>query len=140
MEAKYDGVGGLWRAIEGSYDAIILDIMLPGRSGFSVCGELRDAGVWTPILKFAELDWLIFSDRSPLPWNELWIALIYPIVWIMVVLIRGATDGWVPYPFFNPAQGYGVVALYALTIAVATIVFAATICAVSRSRPSAARR
>ncbi|TFD27030.1 response regulator transcription factor [Cryobacterium cryoconiti] len=47
---------GTMRATEGSYDAIILDIMLPGRSGFSVCAELRDAGVWTPILMFAALD------------------------------------------------------------------------------------
>ncbi|WP_277613107.1 Pr6Pr family membrane protein [Cryobacterium cryoconiti] len=82
----------------------------------------------------------MFSDRSPLPRNELWIALIYPIVWIMVVFLRGATDGWVPYPFLDPAQGYDVVALYALTFAVATIVFAAIVWAVSRSRPSAARR
>ena len=84
---------------------------------------------------YAALDWLIFNDRSSLRWNEIWIALIYPIVWITVVLFRGATDGWVPYPFLNPAQGYGVVALYALAIAAATIVFAAVIWAVSRLRP-----
>jgi hypothetical protein len=81
---------------------------------------------------YAALDWVIFSDRSPLPWKKIWVALVYPIVWIIVVLIRGATDGWVPYPFLNPAQGYGVVALYALAIAVATVVFAAIIWAVSR--------
>ena len=83
----------------------------------------------------AALDWLIFNDRSPLRWNEIWIALIYPIVWIMVVLVRGATDGWVPYPFLNPAQGYSIVALYALAIAVATVIFAAVIWTVSRSNP-----
>ena len=84
---------------------------------------------------YAALDWVIFRDRSPLRWNQIWIALIYPIVWIMVVLLRGATDGWVPYPFLNPTQGYGVVALYALAIAVATVVFAAVIWTVSRLRP-----
>ena len=63
---------------------------------------------------------------------ELWVALIYPVVWIIVVLIRGATDGWVPYPFLNPAQGYGVVALYAVTIAIAAVLFAALIWAASR--------
>ena len=43
-------------------------------------------------------------------------------------------DGWVPYPFLDPAQGYGVVALYALAIAVATVVFAGITWAVSRLR------
>jgi DNA-binding response OmpR family regulator len=45
-----DGVDGQWMAEEGTYDAIILDIMLPGRDGLEVCGNLRDAGIWTPIL------------------------------------------------------------------------------------------
>lgn len=84
---------------------------------------------------YAALDWLIFNDRSPLRWNGIWIALVYPIVWVSVVLLRGATDGWVPYPFLDPAQGYGVVALYALAIAVATVAFAAVIWTVSRLRP-----
>lgn len=85
---------------------------------------------------YAALDWVIFSDRSPLQWNRIWVALIYPLVWIIVILIRGATDGWVPYPFLNPEQGYGTVALYALAIAVATVVFAAITWAVSRLNPS----
>jgi two-component system OmpR family response regulator len=32
------------------YDAIVLDVMLPGRSGFEVCRELRRRGVWSPVL------------------------------------------------------------------------------------------
>lgn len=50
VEVAHDGDDGLWRAIEGAHDLIILDLMLPGRSGFQVCKELRDAGIWTPIL------------------------------------------------------------------------------------------
>jgi len=50
VEVAFDGDDGLWLATEGSFDAIILDLMLPGRSGFRVCSELRDAGNWTPIL------------------------------------------------------------------------------------------
>ena len=37
-------------AREGSYDAIVLDILLPGMNGYRVCQTLRDEGVWTPIL------------------------------------------------------------------------------------------
>ncbi|TFC91792.1 MULTISPECIES: Pr6Pr family membrane protein [Cryobacterium] len=113
---------------------VVYNVLLAGlEGGVSLAWANSVLHIVLPL--YAALDWLIFSDRSPLPWNELWIALIYPIVWIMVVLVRGATDGWVPYPFLNPAQGYGVVALYALAIAVATVVFAAIIWTVSRFRP-----
>ena len=50
VDLAFDGDEGLWLARECEYDAIVLDLMLPKRSGFEVCSELRDAGVWTPIL------------------------------------------------------------------------------------------
>ena len=40
----------LWMAQAVDYDAIVLDVMLPGRSGFEACRELRDRGVWAPVL------------------------------------------------------------------------------------------
>ncbi|MHA7276332.1 response regulator transcription factor [Arthrobacter sp. HLT1-21] len=56
VETEHDGPGGLWRATEGSFDAIVLDIMLPGMNGFVVCRELRRAGCWTPILMLTAKD------------------------------------------------------------------------------------
>ena len=60
VEIAYDGEDGLWMATEGSYDLIVLDIMLPGRNGYLICADLREAGDWTPILmltaKGGELD------------------------------------------------------------------------------------
>ena len=50
VDVAFDGTEGLWMAQEGAYDAIILDIMLPGLNGYKVCAQLRDAGNWTPIL------------------------------------------------------------------------------------------
>jgi two-component system, OmpR family, response regulator len=50
VEVAADGVDGLWRAREGSYDLILLDIMLPGRNGYRVCADLRQEGDTTPIL------------------------------------------------------------------------------------------
>ena len=44
------GTDGLWRARENTYDAIILDIMLPGLNGYRVCAALRAEGNWTPVL------------------------------------------------------------------------------------------
>src|SRR5882672_7907345 len=51
-----DGTEGKWQATECDYDAIILDIMLPGINGYDLCRELRDGGDWTPILMLTAKD------------------------------------------------------------------------------------
>src|SRR3712207_93886 len=56
LEVVADGLEGLWRAQEGSYDLNLLDIMLPGRDGYRVCAELRRAGDTTPILMLTAKD------------------------------------------------------------------------------------
>ena len=56
VEVAFDGNDGLWLATEGSYDLIVLDIMLPGRNGFQICTDLREAGNWTPILMLTAKD------------------------------------------------------------------------------------
>ena len=50
VDLEHDGPSGLWRATEGSYDVIVLDIMLPGMNGYELCRRLRETDVWTPIL------------------------------------------------------------------------------------------
>lgn len=56
VEAALTGTDGLWLAQEGSYDLIILDILLPGKNGFQICAEIRDSGDWTPILMLTAKD------------------------------------------------------------------------------------
>jgi two-component system OmpR family response regulator len=56
VDVALDGTTGLWRAREEPYDAIVLDIMLPGTNGYKVCRTLRDEGVWTPILMLTAKD------------------------------------------------------------------------------------
>lgn len=80
---------------------------------------------WTNLLLhlasgiFLLLDWLLEGPRTQLPWKRVWIVLAYPVAWLVVVLIRGATDGWFPYPFLDPANGYGSIAVVILMIVVA---------------------
>jgi two-component system alkaline phosphatase synthesis response regulator PhoP len=50
VESARDGEAGLARAESESFDVIILDLMLPRKSGFDVCRDLRQRGVTTPIL------------------------------------------------------------------------------------------
>jgi DNA-binding response OmpR family regulator len=50
VDVANTGTDGLWMATENPYDVIVLDILLPGMSGFEVCRKLREAGNWSPIL------------------------------------------------------------------------------------------
>jgi two-component system alkaline phosphatase synthesis response regulator PhoP len=50
VETASDGDAGLASAATGSYDLIVLDVMLPGMNGFDVCRGIRQRGVTTPIL------------------------------------------------------------------------------------------
>ena len=50
LDSEEDGQAGLAAALEGAYDLILLDVMLPKMSGFDVCQELRKRNVATPIL------------------------------------------------------------------------------------------
>ncbi len=55
------GEEGFELAATSPYDAIVLDVMLPGIDGFEVCARLRAAGVWTPVLMLTARD--AVSDR-----------------------------------------------------------------------------
>ena len=50
------GEDALWMAGSTSYDAIILDVMLPGINGFDACRRLREEGVWAPVLMLTARD------------------------------------------------------------------------------------
>ncbi|MEV0174203.1 response regulator transcription factor [Streptomyces sp. NPDC050803] len=56
VDLAHDGPRGLELAQDGDYDAIVLDVMLPGLNGYRVCGRLRAAGVWTPVLMLTAKD------------------------------------------------------------------------------------
>jgi two-component system OmpR family response regulator len=50
------GEDALWMAGSTGYDAIVLDVMLPGIDGFETCRRLRDDGVWSPVLLLTARD------------------------------------------------------------------------------------
>ena len=56
VDVAGDGEEALWYASEVSYDAIILDLMLPKVNGFKVCQQLRERDDWTPILMLTAKD------------------------------------------------------------------------------------
>jgi hypothetical protein len=72
------------------------------------------------------LDWLIDPPDTQLRYRDALLWTIYPVVWLVFTLVRGAADGWYPYPFLDPANGgYGSVAVMVVGITVGFLALSA---------------
>jgi two-component system, OmpR family, response regulator len=56
VDLARSGEDALWMAAATPYDAVVLDVMLPGIDGFQTCRKLRDEGVWAPVLLLTARD------------------------------------------------------------------------------------
>ena len=56
VDVAHDGRRGLELALENPYDAVVLDVMLPHVNGYRLCGRLREAGRWVPVLMLTAKD------------------------------------------------------------------------------------
>ena len=69
-----------------------------------------------PILAFT--GWLVFGPRPRVTGRTVWLAVIFPIAWLVYTLVRGAFVDWYPYPFVDVAKlGYGSVLANCLAVA-----------------------
>lgn len=129
---------GLVRGLAVTYIVIVGIVYATLLAPFGAAGGVQSPWanfvlhVVTPIL--ATLDWLLIGDRDHLPMSRLLLVMIYPAVWLAVVLIRGATDGWVPYPFLDPVNGYGLIAVVCLGVCAAILLVGWLVFRASRSR------
>ncbi|MEV7620003.1 response regulator transcription factor [Microbacterium sp. NPDC089321] len=80
VDVAHNGVDGLARARDHDYDAIVLDVMMPGMSGYRVCHALRTEGDWTPVL---------FLTAKDGEWDE-------------VEGLDTGADDWLTKPFSYP--------------------------------------
>lgn len=125
-------------AVRGVATACLL--VVAGVYNVAVTGAGGTAAPWVSALLHAVvpalvlLDWLLAGDRPALPWRRLWWVVPYPLLWLAVVLVRGATDGWVPYGFLLPEHGARSLALHVLGLLVALLAAGALVWAGSRSR------
>ncbi len=96
VDVASTGDEGLWMATEVAYDAIVLDIMLPGISGYTVCARLREAGVWTPILmltaKLGEYDEAEALDTGADGYLSKPFSFVVLVAHIRALLRRGASE------------------------------------------------
>jgi hypothetical protein len=111
--------------------AVIYNLLVPGTGS---------APPWVSVLLhvvfplLVALDWLLIGDRPRMPWRRLWMLLPYPVLWLTTVLIRGVTDGWVPYGFLLPERGVVSLAVHILGLLAAVIAAGALVWTASRSR------
>ncbi|WP_026910360.1 response regulator transcription factor [Patulibacter minatonensis] len=56
VDVAHDGTEALWRAGATRYDAIVLDVMMPGLDGVTTCRRLREDDVWSPVLLLTARD------------------------------------------------------------------------------------
>ncbi|HEY7453063.1 MAG TPA: response regulator transcription factor [Thermoleophilaceae bacterium] len=56
VDVAKSGEDAVWMAAAAPYDAIVLDVMLPGIDGFETCRRLRADGVWAPVLLLTARD------------------------------------------------------------------------------------
>jgi len=81
-------------------------------------------------------DWLLQPPRAKLGARQLLLALVFPAIYLLYVLVRGSSIGWYPYPFLNPALvgGYAGVAAYAAGITATFAIVAWLVMAVGNKR------
>jgi hypothetical protein len=110
---------------------VVYNVLVPG-TGSAPPWVTISLHVVLPILVL--LDWIVIGDRPPLSWRRLWIVLPYPLTWLVIVLIRGATDGWVPYGFLLPERGMLSLVLHVLGLLVALLLAGCVVWVTSRLR------
>jgi hypothetical protein len=88
------------------------------------------------------IDWLIDPPSTDVRLRDVALWLVFPLVWVVLTLARGAVDHWYPYPFLDPANGgYRSVAYHVGMILAGFLVIAGAVNAVSDFlRDRAARR
>ena len=95
VDVASTGSDGLWLATEQPYDAIVLDVMLPGLNGYKVCAELRAKEIWTPVLmltaKDGELDEAEALDTGADDFLSKPFSYVVLVARLRALLRRGAT-------------------------------------------------
>ncbi|WP_449408286.1 Pr6Pr family membrane protein [Microbacterium maritypicum] len=110
---------------------LVYNLLVPGTG---TAPAWVSAILHTVVPLLALLDWTLVSDRAPLPWRRLWIVLPYPLLWLAVVLVRGVTDGWVPYGFLLPERGVASLVMHIVGLLAALLGAGALVWALSRVR------
>jgi len=102
VEVASDGLTATERALKGGFDLILLDVMLPGKDGFTLCREWREAGLRTPIIlltaKTQEVDKVVGLELGADDYVTKPFSLRELVARIRAVLRRAPTAAPAPQP------------------------------------------
>lgn len=77
--------------------------------------------------------WLLFTPKTTLAWRQALSWLIYPLVYVIFIFIRGAFSGFYPYPFIDVVNlGYGAVLLNSFYLVLAFLLIACVLILIAR--------
>jgi hypothetical protein len=118
------------------YTALLRGLPSSGYQGLDFENEV--VHVVVPIVLV--LDWFVLrplaGDRTRLSWRAVGVTSVFPLAWLAVTLLRGAADGWYPYPFLDPATaGWASVLGWIVALTIAILVIAALAVLVTRLGP-----
>ncbi|WP_183572695.1 Pr6Pr family membrane protein [Mucilaginibacter sp. X5P1] len=104
-----------------TYNIILRNLII--LEGFSIlANELLHVVV--PVLYV--IYWFLFAAKARLKWSEIYYWLIYPLVYLVYIMIRGAISGYYPYPFVDVGiLGYASVAINSLGMIIGFVVLSA---------------
>jgi hypothetical protein len=106
--------------------AIVFHALLAGLVGVSGWSSVSNQLVHTVVPALAVLGWLVFGPRGLVSWRVVAWSVVYPLLWVLFTLVRGAVTHWYPYPFLDVGElGYARVSLTILGITVAFVALAA---------------
>ncbi|WP_324014209.1 Pr6Pr family membrane protein [Microbacterium sp. JZ37] len=108
---------------------VVYNVLVPGTGSAPVWVRIALHIVFPAL---ALVDWLVAPDRPRLSWRELWVVFPYPVLWLAVVLVRGAVDGWVPYGFLLPERGAGSLVAHVVGLLIALTAAGALVWGISR--------
>ncbi|HEY3556209.1 MAG TPA: Pr6Pr family membrane protein [Kribbella sp.] len=113
----------------------VLCIAVTGIVYHAVLAGLGDLHGWAEVANFllhtaapvaGVLGWLVFGPRGRTSWRIVGWSIVFPLLWLVFTLVRGAFVGFYPYPFVDVGEhGYGRVLLNCLLVAVLFLALAA---------------
>ena len=112
-----------------TYNIILRNLII--LEGFSIlANELLHVVV--PVLYV--IYWILFTTRARLKWSEIYYWLIYPLIYLIYILIRGAISGYYPYPFVDVGRlGYSNVVINSLGMIAGFVVLSVLLILTGRS-------
>src|SRR5689334_10859472 len=108
----------------------VVVVLLLGGAELSLSDKIVDFIVHKAFPILVVVDWLIDPPETDLRMQDVALWLIFPLIWVALTLVRGALDGWYPYPFLDPDNGgyrsvaYHVAAIFAGFVILAGIIVA----------------